>query len=242
MKPGKFLLSLLILAGSVFFLAPSSEATLVFSDNGFTASTGGQTVTIQVRVWGPAYTAGEVAAGTIPNAAGATVGSTFYTYAYRLTYSGGAGDFVDRFRIPLIVPVLSPGFTSNDGGAGNAPSSQSTTGGFFTSNFVGGANQLDPGESSQWLWLTSDSEPSLPSGFSSSNNSVGGQPGATRWDTAGSVTTNLPAPNPEPATSLLFSTGLGGLAFWRRKQLGSWLKNRLRRQPSSPSPEGSDPA
>jgi hypothetical protein len=239
MKLRKILLPLLILAGSILFVATSSEATLVFSADDFTATTGGQTVTIQVRVWGPAYTAGEVAAGTIPNAAGAIVGSTFYTYAYRLNYTGGAGDEIDRFRLTLRGDAIGVGSTTNAGGSGTAPTAQTTTGGYFTNTF---GTTIAPGGTSQWMWLTSNSEPSLPSGFSSTNNSVGGQPGQTRWGTAGMVATNLPAPNPEPATSLLFSTGLGGLAFWRRKQVGSWLKSRLRRQPHSPSPEGPDQA
>lgn len=240
MKLRKILLPLLILVGSVFFVATSSEATLVFSADDFTASSvGGQTVTIQVRVWGPGYTVGEVAAGTIANAAGATVGSTFYTYAYRLTYSGGAGDTISQFRLTLRGDAIGAGFTANDSGAGTAPTGQTTTGGYFTNTF---GTVLNPTESSQWMWLTSNSEPSLPSGFSSSNNSVGGQPGRTRWDGDGFGSTNLPAPNPEPATSLLFSTGLGGLAFWRRRQVGAWLKSRLRRESSSPSPESSDPA
>ncbi len=232
----RIVLSLLILISLPPLLVSRSEAVLVFSANDFSASSGGDFTTIQVRVWGPGYTAGEVAAGTIPNAAGATVGATFYTYAYRITNDLVSTNPITDFRIFMGATVIAAGSTANDGGTGTAPTGQSIPPpavgtGWFTNTF--GTN-LQPGDPSEWMWVTSDHEPSLPTGFGASNNSAGGKVSETMWDFGGTGSTNLPSPNPEPATSLLFSTGLGGLAFWRRRQLGNWLKHRLRRQTNSP--------
>lgn len=240
MKPRNYITSLLILAGWIFLLVSSSQATLIFDGSG-TFGSGTTDVTIQVKVWGPGYTVGEVAAGTIPNAAGATVASTFYTYAYRITNLSG-NDPILGFRINIgSSSGASFGYTTNDGGSGAAPIYQ----GLLT--FDDGLNfrntfgpDMTAGQSSQWMWLTSPLEPSLPSGYVL-GDSVGGRFSRTSFDTT-FTDVNLPSPNPEPATSLLFSTGLGGLAFWRRRQLESWLKSRLRRQFSSPSSEHSDPA
>ena len=238
MRLKRFFLPLLLLAGLGSFLASQAEAVLIFDGSG-TFGSGTTDVTIQVKVWGPGYTAAEVAAGTIPYAAGATVGSTFYTYAYRLSNLSG-NDPILGFRINVAgSDGAGFGFTTNQGGSGVAPIYQ----GFLT--FDDGMNfrntfgpDMTAGQSSQWMWLTSPLEPSLPSGYVL-GDSVGGRFSRTSFDTV-YTDVNLPAPNPEPATSLLFSTGLGGLAFWKRKQLGTWLKNRLRREP--PSREGSDPA
>lgn len=238
MKLKRSILPLLILAGTILCSVSLSEAVLIF-DGSATFGSGTTDVTIQVKVWGPAYTAGEVAANTIPNAAGAIVGSTFYTYAYRLTNPAG-NDAILAFRVNIASSSgASFGVTTNDGGAGTAPTAQdfATTGDGLVFRSTFGTNILAT-ESSQWMWLTSPLEPSLPSGYVL-GDLVGGRLARTSFDT-GSTTGNLPAPNPEPTTSLLFSTGLGGLAFWRRKQVGSWLKSRLHRQPHSPSPEGLD--
>ena len=240
----RIVLSLLILISLPLLLVSRSEAVLIFSANDFSASSGVDSVTIQVRVWGPGYTAGEVAAGTIPNAAGATVSSTFYTYAYRVTNDLAGTNPITDFRVFMGATVIAAGSTANDGGAGTAPTGQSIPPpaagtGWFTNTF--GTN-LQLGDASEWMWVTSGHEPSLPTGFGASNNSAGGKVSETNWDFGGTGSTNLPSPNPEPATSLLFSIGLGGLAFWRRKQVGAWLKNRLRREPPSLSPESSDPA
>jgi hypothetical protein len=238
MTQGRSLLFFAALAGSLVLFASLGEAALIFDGSG-TFGSGTTDVTIQVKVWGPGYTAGEVAAGTIPNAAGATTGSIFYAYAYRITNLSG-NDPILGFRINIgSSNGASFGYTTNDGGSGVAPIYQ----GFLA--FDDGLNfrntfgpDMTAGQSSQWLWLTSPLEPSLPSGYVL-GDSVGGRFSRTSYDTT-FTDVNLPSPNPEPATSLLFSTGLGGLAFWRRRQLGIWLKSRLRR--GDHSPEGPTPA